>query len=384
MSDAVLEEQVWDVLYLAKCAVDGLTPAAERVQAMDLDAVWKTANEHTLSSVCATALESAGVHDERFVQARGKAVRKTALMDAERTTLCSHLEEAGIWYLPLKGCVIQGLYPLYGMRQMSDNDILVDPNRREDIRDIMLSMGFTCMSFGKGAEDVYHKEPVCNFELHCDLFTPAFKKMAQYYADMSRLMLPDGDSSYAKRLSDEDFYVYVIAHEYKHYIGFGIGLRSLLDTYVYLKAKASTMDWDYISAQLEQMDLADFERSNRELALAVFSEEGRDAVSPEQEKTLAYMETSGTYGILEHKVGNFMSRQGRLGYLIDGAFPSYERMAYEHPSLKRLPILLPFFWGKRLAWSIATKPQVVAYQLKAFFVQSKQDNEEQRAPLSGE
>ncbi len=268
------------------------------------------------------------------------------------------------------------------MRQMCDNDILIDPSRREDIRDIMLSMGFLCESFGKAGEDVYFKEPVCNFEMHCDLFGPANKKLYRYYADIARLLLPDGDSSYAKRLSDEDFYVYFLAHEYKHYMRFGIGLRSLLDTYVYLNAKSSTMDWDYISTQLEQMDLTDFERSNRELALAIFSTEGRDAVSPEQEKMLAYMETSGTYGSLDHKVGNLMSHHGRLGYLIDGAFPSFEEMAYEHPSLKRAPILLPFFWGQRLVWSIATKPQVVAYQLKAFFVQSDQDNEEKRAPSS--
>lgn len=45
-------------------------------------------------------------------------------------------------------------------------------------------------------------------------------------------LLGDG---YEKHFSREDFYIYLVAHEYKHYFLGGTSLRSLADTYIYLK-----------------------------------------------------------------------------------------------------------------------------------------------------
>ena len=235
---AGIDRPVWDVVYLVSCAMGGVPADAGRVEKMDLDAVYRVSQRHLLVSVCATALESAGVSDERFARARGMAVRKAVLMDTERAELFRRMDAAGIWHLPLKGCVLQGLYPSYGMRQMTDNDILFDAERAEDVRDLMGDMGFTCEYFGMDNHDVYHKEPVCNFELHRALFGVANERaMREYYENVERLLRPDGLGGFGMRLSDEDFYVYLVAHEYKHFVACGTGLRSLLDAFVWLRAK---------------------------------------------------------------------------------------------------------------------------------------------------
>lgn len=53
--------------------------------------------------------------------------------------------------------------------------------------------------------------------------------------------------------SPEDFYVYFIAHEYKHFSMSGTGLRSVLDTYVLLMdGKADKLDWGYIHGELKK------------------------------------------------------------------------------------------------------------------------------------
>ena len=126
-----------DVVYLAACMVNGEKPDAERVRGMDLEQLYRTANRHLLTGIVGYALEAAGVRDPAFVQAKSKAIRKIVLFDTERAAVLAELEKAGIWHMPLKGCVLKEYYPRIGMRQMADNDILIDAHRAERVRDIM-------------------------------------------------------------------------------------------------------------------------------------------------------------------------------------------------------------------------------------------------------
>ena len=154
------------LVYLVSCAVNGAVPDTGRVSAMDLKAVYETAGRHMLRAAAAAALSSAGVRDPDFTEAYAKAVRKTALLNAELSALERALNTAGIAYLPLKGAVLQKDYPLFGLREMSDVDILIDPSRAGDVREIMERLGFTAESFDRDYHDVYHKPPVCSFEIH--------------------------------------------------------------------------------------------------------------------------------------------------------------------------------------------------------------------------
>ena len=48
----------------------------------------------------------------------------------------------GIWYAPLKGILLQALYPKYGMRQMSDNDILYGVEGQKKLIAMMKKRGY--------------------------------------------------------------------------------------------------------------------------------------------------------------------------------------------------------------------------------------------------
>ena len=120
-----------NVIYLCSCAVNGTIPDTDRVRNMDLEALYMVANWHLLTAITAYALESAGVHDHAFSQAKAKAIRKVGLMDVEMLALMEKMEQAGIWYMPLKGSVLKDDYPKFGMRQMSDRDILFDKTVRK-------------------------------------------------------------------------------------------------------------------------------------------------------------------------------------------------------------------------------------------------------------
>ena len=332
-----------DLIYLVSCAVNGVTPDAERVARMDLDAIYKLARRQSLAATVSPALKAAGIQDRRFAKALEHSALKSSTMDMEMDAVFAALTEAGIWHMPLKGIVLQHLYPVYGMRQMSDHDILFDAKRADNVKTIMEGLGFSTRLFENNEQDVYYKEPVCNFEMHRYLFGDAHdERLRAYYTDVEKRLLGDGSE---KHLSPEDFYIYMIAHEYKHYSARGTGLRSVLDTYVFLQK--NVLDMAYVAAEMEKLGIAAFEAQNRSLAQRLFSGE---TLTETDQQMLNYILDSGVYGTLNHRVENGIRKNGesKLRYMLNRFFvpvseknPSYSDYAASYPFFYRHKILLP-------------------------------------------
>lgn len=333
-----------DVIYLASCAVNGTVPEKARVDSMDLDAVYAFAAHHMITATIAFALESAGYKDQKSSNAIAAAMRKTALFDQAWGNIKNQLENAGIWYMPLKGAMLKNLYPKYGMREFADHDILFDASRADDVKAIMEDMGFKAEHFGASNHDCYYKRPCLNFEMHRALFGSSHEeKLYEYYKDIQRKLMGAG---YEKRLSAEDFYLYMIAHEYKHFSGGGTGLRSLLDTYVYLRKNILNME--YVLTEAEKLGIAGFEKANRSLSQHLFS---GDVLTEKDQETLEYILSSGTYGTITHQVENKIRKNdwSKIRYALHRFFvpfskknKAYTSYAATYPFFYQHRFLLPF------------------------------------------
>ncbi|MCR5294399.1 MAG: nucleotidyltransferase family protein, partial [Lachnospiraceae bacterium] len=339
-----------DLIWLLSCAVNGRVPEEERLRNVDLDLLYRESARHMLTAAAAYALESAGIRDQRFVQARAKAVRKLALMDAEMEELFGRLEEEGIWYMPLKGAVLKDYYPAYGLREMSDHDILFDARYADKVRDILEGMGFRAGKYNKGIHDCYFKEPVSNFEMHRALFSKKSQnsKPGFYYENVKERLVKDEGKRCRFHFTPEDFYVYMLAHEYKHYSDRGTGLRSLLDSYVYLKKEK--LDMDYVAAETEKLGIRDFEALNRSLSMHLF---GGGELTAREREMLDYVCGCGTYGKLEnrviHNIGKASGKSGKVtwGMRLLYLFPKKDYLCSKYPMAK-YTILLPAIWLIRI------------------------------------
>ncbi len=340
-----------DCIYLCGCAVRGLLPDKCRVSKMNIVLLYRASYIHLLTGAVAYALESAGIYDRAFTQAKAKAMRKLGLMDAEMSALFERMEQEGIWYMPLKGVVLKDYYPSYGMRQMADHDILFDETKADKVKEILVGMGFAAEHFGTGNHDCYYKKPVCNFEMHRSLFGKGHDdKMQKYYANIKSRLIKDDGNEYGYHFSPEDFYVYMIAHEHKHYSISGTGIRSLLDTYVYLKKE--TLDMDYVTAETEKLGIGDFEKLNRSLSLHLFEGE---KLTDEEEEMLGFVFSSGTYGTCTNRVRNTIRKNGwskarymiyRISVPVSRKNKDYEAYAAAYPVFYRykvLLVILPFY-----------------------------------------
>lgn len=365
--------------YLAACALHNVAP--EEGRCSDPESLYQFCKFHSITSIVAMALEEVWKHAPTDVeimtkwrQARDKAIRKNILLNAERERILAYLESIGCLYLPLKGSLMQFEYPRFGMRQMNDNDILIDESRSREIHEFMIADGYEAESFLQGNHDEYVKKPLYVIEMHRRLFMNAVNpEMAAYYDQIFDKLIPDGKSRYGYKMRSEDFYIFMVAHAYKHYLHGGIGIRNLLDVYVYTRNHGNSMDWDYIRCELMKFGAWSFDEECRKLSEKLFAAPVFDPSLTDDERcALDIYFFSGAFGTEERVVENRLkaasdsegSQTGKMRYILRRLFPPVAYLAENAPILRKKPWLAPFFYVKRFCSILFGRRSKVFRELK--------------------
>jgi len=379
-------------IYLSGCALKGDCPRLTGGE--NLQELFQFCKFHNITAIVAMALETAwkvSPPDDPSVmtpwlQARDMAVRKNILLNAEREQILAHLEQIGCWYLPLKGSLLQFDYPRFGMRQMGDNDILVDDVFLEQIHEYMCARGYEAVHYRVGNHDEYRKQPVYNIEIHHGLFMNSQNPIhSAYYKDIAGRMIKDDHNRYGYHLSVNDFYIYLIAHAHKHYLHGGIGIRNLMDVYVYVSKHGAQMDWDYIFRELQKLDAVSFEAECRTLGDKVYSQPCVDMLLSEQEMNgLEIYLSSGTFGTVNRAVENKLRmlerRDGKClikwRYLMQRLFPTVQYMIDMDPELAKKRWLIPLAYLRRLLRGAFARRKASLNELKQLEAANKDPNDQ--------
>ncbi len=370
----MIREEIDNIIYLSGCVLKGEKADKDRISKMDLEALFNASKRQSMAAIVGKALQDAGVQNEAFEQALAKSVRKNVLLKRELKTIADSFEKNHIWYLPLKGCIMMDYYPSIGLRQMSDIDILVDSSCTKLIKTIMNDLGFETESFNRGAHDIYHKKPVYNIEIHRSLIpeVKALSVIEKYYKDPTGI-LKDSDKEYGKEFSKEDFYIFLIAHTYKHYIGGGTGLKSLMDIYVYLSKFEKSMDMLYVSDELKKLEISNFEETIKKLSFDLYN---RNRLPDEEKEMLKYIYSSGAYGSMEHRYRNRLKRNEgkKLSYVLKRVFVTDETVKNYYPFFYKFPIFLPALWIYRILRTIFVRRKKIKKELD-FLLREKKNND---------
>lgn len=339
----------YDMLYLSLCALNDVTPDKERVEKMNNDMLFGLCQKHSLTSLVYYALAKVITPEHRWLEANGKAVRKNMLLDLEREKIFNFMNDNGIKHMPLKGIILKELYPKPGMRQMSDNDIWFDESHSRELEQFMRKLGYKDIVIGKGNHDNYKRPPIYNFEMHRTLFEKSQEPFYSYYKDINRLFIRDKNSKYGCHFEIEDFYVYMLAHEYKHYSIGGTGLRSIIDCCVYLKKYGNELNFSYIETETKKLGISEFEEKQRALCLKL-NRMCFNMLYGYEKEMLEYFFLSGVYGNFENKVSNKLksfdadgkiNSKTKVKYILSRIFPSMEFYKVYYPLFYRHRLLLP-------------------------------------------
>ena len=396
-------------------------------EANNIGRFYYIAKKHNLVSLMEQAMEKMGFESDsdiwkRWLKEKNQLIYKSVLMDVEREAIQDFFEENNIWYMLLKGMVIRKYYPAPELREMADNDILFDNKYSKEVYDFMTARGYKSDDYNKGYHDEYLKPPAYNFEMHRQLVSSKERpKWYEYYKDVKSILINDANGKNQFYFSDNDFYVYFIVHTYKHFLNSGMGLRTVLDVYLYLNNLQDKLDFDYIEEQLKKLDAYDFEQTFRSLAFKMFGEnakEGNAAAdelqdsfdakeqdmlresfdakkqdklcgsfdAKEQDKwwnsfddkehdMLSYILDAGTYGNLENSVAHKMGytkgekkkTSDKAKYIFRRLFPSMDTIEEFFPFFYKHKWAIPFLYIYRIGKMPFTRRKKVAGELREVF-----------------
>lgn len=360
-----------DAIGLAACALNG--KKAQWDSGKDLELLYEFCKFHSITAVIAAALEGVWktcppadpAQAACWKQAKDMAIRRSILFNTERQIITAYLEEVGCWHMPLKGSLLQFDYPQFGMRQMTDNDILVDPDMRDKIHDFLVKRGYLVGFYRQNEVDTYQKPPVYNFEMHMALFSKEEgKDLERYYRGIREKAQKDEGNRWGYHLTDEDFYIYMVAHAYKHMIHSGIGIRYLLDVHVFLEKHGKTLDWNYVKRELKKLEADEFEHLCRSLRKKLLGDKPDfSALSEDEQELLQALFVSGTFGTAQQRFfKKFQNSDGKitvgtkLKYMFKRVFPSMELLRVDYPDIDRKKWKIPFILIWRVIRSIFVTP----------------------------
>lgn len=366
MDELNYKKSVDCLIYLCTCSINNVDVEASKLEHIDLNNLYQVSCKHMLASMVGQILCDFGISTSNFESVIALAQRKAIVLDNEYKLLSTYLESSEIWYMPLKGIILKDLYPRFAMREMADYDILFDFSRAGDVKDIMKNLGFQVKSFGEKNDDDYIKPPVSNFEMHRSLFGNAHdKRFVDYYCDLKTRLVKDDNYDFRYHFTPEDFYIFMIAHEYKHYSSSGTGLRSLIDTYIYLKNYS--LDLNYVKNETRKLGISEYEEDNRTLSQKVFTGQ---QLNEKERVMFDYIVSAGVYGTFSNSVENKLKKEGRKKYFTRRFFGPYKkddpyRIAFrkKYSTFYKYPVLLPFLPFYRLFKAIKNNPKRIKSEI---------------------
>lgn len=315
-------------------------------------------------------------------------MRSYGQLDAAEELL-AEAEREGLYMLAVKGVNTKKHYPESDMRSMGDIDILYRDTQHEQVKAMMEKLGYDGFQEGR-KHDHYQRKPYAGVELHRELVA-AESEYGTYYSDIWDRVQPRKGCRYIHEMRLEDEYIFAIVHLVEHFKHGGVGIRFLMDIYVYDHLEG--MDWDYVKQELVKLKLWEFYRNVSALAGRWFGEqeqvctqgqmypEGQvhaqeepsameQVYSPEQEQLLRKLEeyiiANGTYGLQKHAAALSVEEAGRGRFLLHVLFPSLKSMQTMFPWLKKYPVLLPVGWIWRGIRSILFRRRNIRSQMEVY------------------
>ena len=340
-------------------------------------------------------------------------VAKNLVQVSERDKLVRLLTEDGIDVLPLKGSVLIDMYPSPSWRQMADLDMLIRADQNHNVRAHMERLGYTTKIFDSGKDDCYDLPPFLHVEMHRQLVPESspLPGLSNYYVDPWRRAMTGAASSaqpgtansqsssanehpaHLYHFSWDDYYLFLLAHFYRHFQVGGSGIRNVMDIHVFLQNHRQDLHEEYLAAELEKLHMTDFRTDMEARAKRWFgvATEGQSAPETQQgtyEQTpvnrhredIDYLLfSSGAYGLVSYSMDFALNRQAEehrsklttgLSYLQKIVFPNYDYMMLSYPWMTGAPrASLPLLWVYRIAhrgWTSRTKIPHVFLALKRF------------------
>lgn len=339
----VFQKEVIGLIHAAIVG-EGTPPSAD----FDWARALTVAQKHNIAAILYYgALNSGVAADSPAMQAlfastcRSMVLSQRQIYELDRLTAV--FEEEQIHYMPLKGALLKAVYPMPEMRTMGDADILIRLDQYPTIEAIMQRLGYR-FEHETGHEFVWSNGSLL-VELHKSIMTQVNKDFYSYFDTGWKIAHPV-EGCFRYEMTAEDFYLYAFVHFTKHYRVSGIGIKHLLDLWVYDRAHPE-LNRAYIAAELDKMHLSRFYGYVLD-TIAAWFESGAPSAQTDVITNLLF--ESGQYGTEDMAVISRAMRDdggSKAQKVWKSLFLPYDTMKERYAFLKKCPVALPVFWVVR-------------------------------------
>ena len=342
----------------------------------EIDEILKIANQHQIIPIILEGLHRLGYREKIDDVWINKAIN-LLMRDEHQLYALKKIQEkfssTKIDFALLKGSSVKKLYPVSSWRLMGDVDILINEENYDKIISAMSELEFIEKT-ETNHELIWIKKPYLMVELHKKLIPSYNDDYYSYYRNAwSKFIKSDYNENFFL-MKPEDEYIYLFTHLTKHYRDGGIGIRHIVDMWIYLE-KHNDMKMDYVFEELQKIKLLEFYHNIRDLIDVWFC--GKPNTYITEHLTQRIIE-SGSYGIKEWCDKASAARafaqadsvvQAKNKKYINLIFLPFDKMKKKYLILKKIPLLLPIMWVVRWLDAILFKRKnIKGYNKKISYI----------------
>lgn len=320
---------------------------------VDWEAFGKLAHAHKLEGLAYAGLK--GVALPEAVEARLSAAYHRAIfadtqLEYFKESLHRALTEEQVPHVFLKGASLKYSYPIPALRTMSDMDILVYTRDYDRIDAISTALGGQLLDDGDGN---HH-----NFKFPGGVMVEFHPNILHHSAPIGAQVNPGWQYVQNGEMTEEGFYLTTLCHLADHFVTGGIGVRFVLDVWVFHNLRRIPMDREFVEKELERFGLLQFVSNIEALAQAWF---GEGEMTPVLEELGEYILTSGSHGYVEREVLNrlTMSSGNKAAALWRKVFYPRNELEDRFPWCKGKPLLLPAAWCVRAFRAVTRRGDLI-------------------------
>ena len=347
-----------------------LPPVDKRT--IDYSFLYRLSRSHDVAHLICYALEKNGLIGEgdpffaAFEEEKFVAVYREAQITEVYERIRALFTKKGIKYLPLKGSVIRPMYEQAWMRTSCDIDVLIEESSVLSATKALKEAGFT--TDGKwDYHDVSFYYNLVQLELH---FTPC-DNIAKFDKLLCKVWENATTKDGVEYLETPDFFAFHhVEHMARHFMAGGCGVKPFID--LLLMKKKGYYNENVVIDYCKICSLDVFYDKAEQLIGVWF--EGKEKTE-ELKEFETFILRGGVYGTSarSHLMGEAKTGS-RIGYVLKMLFPPYANMYVFYPTLRKHPLMLPFFYVHRLFSKVFGKDSARARnEYKKIYSQKRED-----------
>ncbi len=325
-------------------------------EGINWESLYKLADFHNVSVLIFPVVSAMNLPEEvmkKFYYDNKLLIAREARQEIESQYIFGLLNQNDIKFIKLKGIVMKNLYPMPYMRTSSDIDIFMSSEDRLRARAIMAKAGYT-LDEDIDYNDAYSKDNFYIYELHSSIVTSKSPYVSLFSDPFSTAHKDADGTNYV--LNPTYFYIHMIVHLLNHFLSGGCSIRQLCDLYIYEKFHKD-FNAEKVREIIKDYNLTDFMDNVRELTFALF--EGKE-LNSEQNQIADFIFKSGEYGngtlkriswLADDKASDWTFGK-KCKYFLSLWFPNVDTMKKRYPFVEKAPFLLPFYWVRRILYTI--------------------------------